>query len=213
MRVATTLVVLRCLGTPPTVVAQAPAYASNEVESAQSLATRSIECMRRGEDGVATSTRLAAYREGLALAQRALALDDNNADAHFALFANSGRIMLLEGATVNPFNVLEAHRELDRALELDPNQSDALAAKGGIYRQLPRILGGNLQKAEECLTRSIEINPRAVGARIELAATYRDMGEPARALPLLDKAIAVAQEDGKLRQLAEARALRNEIAP
>jgi tetratricopeptide (TPR) repeat protein len=98
-------------------------------------------------------------------------------------------------------------------LQLDPNHSDALAAKGGLYRQLPWLLGGSLEKAEGCLTRSIEINPNAVSARTELAATYRDMGEPERGVPLLEKAIQVAEHEGKYRQLAEAQALLREIKP
>ena len=188
--VVATLLVARCLTTPTVAAAQHAAYASISPDAAQALATHAIECLRRGEDGLARQSRLAAYREGIELAQRAVAADDRNADAHFALFANNGRV-----------------------LQLDPNHSDALAAKGGLYRQLPWLLGGSLEKAEGYLTRSIEINPNAVSARIELAATYRDMGEPERGVPLLDKAIQVAEHDGKYRQLAEARALWRELKP
>lgn len=187
--------------------AQQAAYASATAEVSRSLSTQAIECLHRGEDGISTESRLAAYRQGLDLARRAVAADDQNADAHFALFANNGRILLLEGETPNPINLLNANRELERALELDPNHSDALAAKGGLYRQLPRLLGGNLTKAESCLTRSIEVDPNAVGARIELAQTYRDMGEPERGLPLLQTAAQIAERMGKFRQLAEARSL------
>jgi tetratricopeptide (TPR) repeat protein len=211
--VVATLLVARCLITPTVAAAQHAAYASISPDAAQALATHAIECLRRGEDGLARQSRLAAYREGIELAKRAVAADDRNADAHFALFANNGRVLQLEGGTPNPFNFLELGRELDRALQLDPNHSDALAAKGGLYRQLPWLLGGSSEKAEGYLTRSIEINPNAVSARIELAATYRDMGEPERGVPLLDKAIQVAEHDGKYRQLAEARALWRELKP
>jgi tetratricopeptide (TPR) repeat protein len=137
----------------------------------------------------------------------------NQVSAHFALFANYGRLLLEEGTVPNPFNMVEVNRELDRALELNPNHVDALISKGGLYRQLPWLLGGSLKKAEACLTRAIELDANAVGGRIELAATYRDMGEPERGVPLLEKAIQVAQQVGKFRQLAEARALLDEIRP
>jgi len=193
--------------------AQEAAYALTSAESAQKLSTQALVCLRRGEDAITKESRLAAYREGLDLAERALAADDLNADAHFAVFANRGRILLLEGATVNPFNLLSANRELERTLELNPNHSDALAAKGGLYRQLPLLLGGSLSKAEQCLVRAIEIDPNAVGARIELAQTYRDMGEPERGIPLLHKAAEVAERVGKYRQLGEARVLLQEFEP
>ena len=103
------------------------------------------------------------------------------ADAHFALFANQGRVMELEGAVVSPFLVIEATRELNRTLELNPNHADALAAKGGIYRQLPWALGGSDKKAGEYLARSVELDyENACGARIELAELYRDAGQPER---------------------------------
>ena len=191
---------------------QGAAYALNGSESAQRLSQQALDCLHRGEDAVTKDARLAAYHEGLALAQRALQADDLNADAHFAVFANRGRILLLEGASVNPFNLLSVNRDLDRALELNPNHADALAAKGGLYRQLPRLLGGSLSKAEQCLARAIEIDPNAVGARIELAQTYSDMGEPERGVPLLRQAAEVAERVGKYRQLAQARSLLQELA-
>jgi tetratricopeptide (TPR) repeat protein len=211
--ISTALVVASCPLTVPASDAQAAAYASNQAESAQALATRAIECLRRGEDGVTKESRLTAFREGLALAQRAAAADDQNADAHFAVFANRGRILLEEGTIPNPFNMVDVNRELDRALQLNPNHVDALISRGGLYRQLPWVLGGNLKKAEECLTRAIELDHNAVGGRIELAATYRDMGRSERSVPLLEKAIQIAQQVGKFRQLAEARAMLHEIRP
>jgi tetratricopeptide (TPR) repeat protein len=179
--------------------------------SARELGRKAIKCLERGEGSNDPKQKRLAYEEGLELARRAVALDDSNADGHFAIFANEGRLMLLDGAAVNPINLYKVSSELDRALELDPNHSDALAAKGGLYRQLPWFLGGNLDKAEDLLVKSIENNPDAVNARIELAATYRDMGQPERGLPVLEKACVIADRDGKQRELDLARALLREI--
>jgi tetratricopeptide (TPR) repeat protein len=179
--------------------------------SSHELSQKAIKCLERGENATSTDEQRHAYQEGLDLARRAAAADDNNADAHFAIFANQGRLMLLDGVSVNPANLYRASRELERALELDPNHADALAAKGGLCRQLPWFLGGSLDKAENLLTQSIERNPDAVKARIELAATYRDMGQPERGLPELEKAVVIANRDGRYRELAAARALLHEI--
>jgi hypothetical protein len=174
---------------------------------AQALAQQALACLRRGEDATDKPQKLAAYQQGLDLASRAVALDDENSDAHFAIFGNKGRILLMEGVAPNPISLLQVNRDLERALQLNPNHADALAAKGGLYRQLPWLLGGSLSIAENCLTKAITLDPDAVGARIELAETYRDMGEPERGLPLLQTAAAIAERQGKERQLKEAREL------
>lgn len=208
--IAGALTIVLCASAPS--VAQSAASALERSEAAQQLATEAIACLKRGEDAPTSEAKAAAYREGLALAKRALTIDDSNADGHFALFATEGRIMLLDGVTPNPVSLLKVNKELERCLELNPNHSDALAAKGGLYRQLPWVLGGNLDKAETCLKRSIEIDPNAVGARIELARTYRDKGKPELCPELLTKAAELAQQMNKQRQLGEARQLLSEIS-
>ena len=190
---------------------QAAEAKQSQPSSAQSFADVAIACLKRGEDATDPQEKLRLYREGLALGRRAVALDDGNADAHFAVFANNGRIMLLEGVSLNPLNLVRANAELERTLEIQPNHYDALAAKGGLYRQLPWALGGDLDKAEETLRKAIDLNPNAVGARIELALTYRDKGEPGRGRPLLETAARIAEQQGKQRQLREARELLREI--
>jgi tetratricopeptide (TPR) repeat protein len=177
------------------------------------LAKQSLKLLRRGEDSHDPAVKSRSYTEGLMLARQAVAADDENADAHFAVFANMGRLMLADGATPNPFNLLRVNRELDRTLELNPHHSDALASKGGLARQLPRLLGGSLTKAERYLREAIAVDPNAVGARIELARTYRDMGREADAVPLLEKAATIAQQQGKIRELGEARALLAQLQP
>lgn len=191
--------------------AQQAAYASSGGEAEESLARRALDCLDRGEDAVGKESKLAVYREGLALAQRAVQTDETSADAHFALFANDARIIQLEG-TVNPFTVLKVNRELDRVLELNPNHTDGLAARGGMYRQLPWVLGGSLKKAVDYLNRAVALDPDALGSRIELAQTYRDMGQPDRGVPLLQKAMEVAERQGKQRQLNEAREILGQLS-
>jgi tetratricopeptide (TPR) repeat protein len=188
--------------------AEPPAESKRQAET---YAEQALQCLHRGEDAADKTQKLAAYKEGLELASRAVSLDDDNADAHFAVFGNKGRILLLEGVTPNPISLLQVNRDLERTLQLNPNHADALAAKGGLYRQLPWVLGGSLSVAETCLTKAIAIDPDAVGARIELAETYRDMGHPERGLPLLQTAASIAERQGKQRQLREARDLLRQL--
>jgi tetratricopeptide (TPR) repeat protein len=202
-----------------TLVAAGPAAAQTIAHAvaisgtpAQKLATESLDCLRKGEEATDPAEKIAAYRHGVELARQAIDADDNNADAHFAMFANQGRVMLHEGAVPNPVTLMEANRELNRALELNPNHADALAAKGGMYRQLPWVLGGSKEKASEYLARSVELDyEHACGARIELAELYRELGYPERGVPLLEKAVEIAQRDRKPDKLARAQELLREI--
>jgi tetratricopeptide (TPR) repeat protein len=201
-----------CLSLLSTPVRPVAAAANPEARrQAQTLATQALECLRRGEDAVDDQEKMAAYQQGLDLATRAVALDEENPDAHFAIFGNKGRILLLQGVGANPISLWQVNGDLERALELNPNHADALTAKGGLYRQLPRLLGGSLAVAENCLTKAIDLDPEAVSARIELAATYRDLGHPERGVALLQTAAAIAERQGKKRQLREARDLMREL--
>lgn len=192
--------------------AVAPASPTPEARrQAQTLAEQALDCLRRGEDAADPQQKTVLYQQGLTLASRAVSLDEENSDAHFAVFGNKGRLLLLEGVGANPISLLQVNGDLERALELNPDHADALTAKGGLYRQLPWVLGGSLTVAETCLTRAIKLDPEAVSARIELAATYRDLGHPERGLPLLQTAAAIAQRQGKHRQLREARDLLRDL--
>jgi tetratricopeptide (TPR) repeat protein len=199
--------VTACLCTMTVLPVRAQGIASAKTSDPQrsaELTAQSLALLEKGEDNTDDKARLALYEEGEKLAREAADLDDSNADAHFAIFANMGRRLVIEGA-INPFSLLKVNRSLDRCLELNPNHSDALAARGGMYRQLPRILGGNLNKAEENLKRSIELDPQATGARIELARTYHEMGEDQKALPLLQQALYWAEQLNKPRRVREAK--------
>lgn len=177
---------------------------------AAELAAKALVFLEKGESAEAQDSKLTAYKEGERLAEQALVLDESCADAHFALFANRGRRLVLEG-DINPFNLVKVNSSLDRCLELNPDHSDALAARGGMYRQLPFVLGGSLEKAERDLRRSIELDPQATGARIELARTYLEMGEDEKVMPLLHEAVFWAEKLNKQRRIREAREVLAEV--
>src|SRR5215470_7799705 len=73
---------LATLNRIPAVFAQQAAFASSNNEASAALAKQALACLRRGEDEPTTEARLAAYRDGVKFAERAVAADDSNADAH-----------------------------------------------------------------------------------------------------------------------------------
>src|SRR5690349_3068351 len=149
----------------------------------------SYRCLETGEASDDEATKLRWYEKGKQLAETAIRQDDADADAHFAMFANWGRWLQIDGWFKNSFELPALRRELDRALALDPNHADALAAKGGLYLQLPRFLGGDVGKAESLLVRAVELDPDAVGARLELADCYMQTRRREEARPLVNAAL------------------------
>lgn len=173
-------------------------------EEARLLVKTSLAELHAGEDAGSTAEKLEHYRKGLELAERAVALDDTSADAHYAEFANRGRILSTEGAVANPFNLLKLRPSLNRSLELDPNHAAALAARGTMYLRLPRLLGGDLEKAKADIERSLSIDPGQFGARMSLAEVYLALGRRDEATKLLTEARALAIERHNPRQQREA---------
>ena len=172
----------------------------------------SYRCFETGESTEDDHTKLYWYNRGKELATIALSQDDNDADAHFALFANWGRWLQTDGWFKNAYHLPALRRELDRALELNPNHPDALAAMGGLYLELPRFLGGNVAKAEPFLVRAIQLDPLAVGARLELADCYlQQRQDGARDLATTARRLAI--EQGKPHFVRRADTLLLEMGP
>lgn len=180
---------------------------------AATVIRESYDCLEQGEASNDDAVKLKWYDRGKGLAEKAIQLDDRDADAHFAMFANWGRWLQTDGWVKNAFQLPALWRELDRSLELEPNHPDALAAKGGLYLQLPGFLGGDLGKAEPLLLRSIAVDPNAVGARLELADCYLQQNRPAAARELATTALRLALAQHKQRFVARATALIEQIGP
>jgi tetratricopeptide (TPR) repeat protein len=171
----------------------------------------SFHCLDRGDGSDDASTKLEWYRRGKDLAEQAILQDETSAEAHFALFANWGRWLQTDGWFKNSYRLPALRRELDRALELDPDYADALAAKGGLYLQLPRFLGGDGAKAEALLLRAIELDPAAVGARLELADRYVDLDRLDKARDVASTALRLAIEQNKPQFVTRATKLLEEV--
>ncbi len=173
----------------------------------------SYRCLESGEASEDDATRLALYQRGKDLAEKAIRQDDSDPDAHFAMFANWGRWLQIDGWLKNSFNLPALRRELDRTLVLNPNHADALAAQGGLYLQLPRFLGGDVTKAEAYLLRSIANDPEAVGARLELADCYIQLRRPEDARPLAAAALQLAIAQDKPHFVKRANQLITDLGP
>jgi tetratricopeptide (TPR) repeat protein len=186
--------------------------AARAEDSAAGLAARALAECESGRTAVGRSVRLAHFERGRALAERAVAADEHNAEGHFALFCNMGEIMRIDGERLR--SVFQLHRllaELDRTLELDPGHLDAMAAKGTLLLRLPRILGGDTRRGEALLREVIARDPEAFSARLTLAKTCEARGDRAEALAFATRALEIAREQGRADKQAEAQAALAEL--
>src|SRR5262249_37595090 len=152
----------------------------NSASSLAASARAECDAGRRASDREA---RKEHFDRGQTLAERAVALDDNSADAHFALSCNLGELMRLDGESLTQaFHVHRLMAELDRTLELNPNHVDAMAVKGTLLIRLPRLLGGDSARGEAMLRQVILRDPNAFSSRLALANVCEARGDRQEAL-------------------------------
>ncbi len=181
-------------------------------DSVASLAASARAECEGGRRTIDREARKAHFDRGQALAERAVALDDNSADAHFALFCNLGELMRLDGENLTQvFQLRRLMAEVDRTLELDPNHVDAMAAKGTLLVRLPRLLGGDSVKGEAMLRQVLLRDPNAFTTRLALANVCEARGDRQEALAFAARALQIAREQGRADKVAEAQAALSEL--
>src|SRR5262245_6447613 len=181
-------------------------------ESAGELAAQALRECEAGRLLTDLDQRKALFEEGQAIAERAVALDDKSAAAHFSLFCNMGELMRIDGESLSSvFALRRMMAELDRTLELDPNHVDAMASKGTLLIRLPRLLGGDAQKGEAMLRDVIRLDPTAFNSRLTLARTCNGRGDREEAIAFATRALQIAKEQGRADKVAEAQTVLAEL--
>lgn len=165
-------------------------------ESVHHLSTKALDECDLGRRAKERDLRLAHFEKGQALAERAVAMNEQHADAHFALFCSLGEQLRIDGENLSSlFGFRRVMRELDRTLELNPDHLDALSSKGTLLVRLPVLMGGDAQKGEQMLRRVVRLDPKAVNARLSLARVYAAQGQREQAMSLAKAALEIAQAE------------------
>jgi tetratricopeptide (TPR) repeat protein len=99
-----------------------------------------------------------AYAKAKAAALRALAMDDSSSDAQVAL----GTVLFL-----SEWDWIGAERSLSRALELNPNHTEAYLLYGRLLEAL-----GKLQEGLETKLRALERDPFSPVVHLQIATSY-----------------------------------------
>ena len=157
--------------------------------------------------------RRANLARGLALAEEAVAVDERDAKAHFAIFCNLGTDLKLRGvALTSLFAIRRLRREIDRTLELAPDYADALVGKGELLCELPRVLGGDAAEGERLLRAALRVDPGFIEARLGLVRALAARGERDEARAEARRALAEAERAPDPARATEARRLLAQLA-
>jgi tetratricopeptide (TPR) repeat protein len=116
-----------------------------------------------------TEAKLASYARGREVAQRAIERWPRSPDAHFWSAANLGRWAVTKGKLRAVFLLSTLKEEIRTVLTLEPNHVPGLALAGSIFLETPRILGGDVPRAESYLRKALTLDPHFTRARVELA--------------------------------------------
>jgi len=170
--------------------------------------------LRAAELRETDETALVLYRRASSQAETALARNPNSPGANFIYFAATGRLLLADGMTKNLFALRNLDKQyLDRALELDPDYSSALAAKGGVLLDLPTLIGGDPVEGLRLLRRANKLNPGGVGTRVSLAKALARNGDLDEARRQARIAAHHACMQGRRKALDHAAELLEELGP
>jgi len=133
--------------------------------------------------------KLAAYDKGREAGRRAVELAPKNPEAHVWYGINTGRWGQTKGIMRSLFLLPTVREEIDATLALDPRNLRALALQGNVFFEVPRIAGGDRDKAEASFRKALEIDPHFTNARIDLARVLIASGRNADARAELQKVL------------------------
>jgi hypothetical protein len=178
---------------------------SARAETAAELSATAMHECEKGQVATSRDERVAHFERGQALAEQAVALDDENAAAHFAIFCNLGEMLRVDGEKITSLlGFRKMMAELDRTLELDPNHLDALSSKGVLLMRLPSLLGGDAPKGQKMLERVLREDPTCITARLTLSEVYAGRGNRGDAVALAAQARELARASGRADKVAKA---------
>ncbi len=151
------------------------------------------------------------FKKAEEFARKAVELNPSGAKGHLYLSIALGRVALDAGAKERIRLSKEIKAEVDKALELDPNDDIAWHVLGRWHRKLATLnwiernfanmfLGGvpkeaSVEKAAECFKKAIELNPGHINHHLELAITYEKLGKKDLAIEEYKKVLELPKKD------------------
>jgi tetratricopeptide (TPR) repeat protein len=135
-------------------------------------------------DEAAKSEKESFFEKGINTGQRAVAAEPNSVEGHFWLAVNYGGYSEQKGVFKALTTVKKIRAEMEMVLRLNDRYQDggAYLALGEMDRQLPRIIGGNMNRAIQRLEQGMNVAPHNLEIKLALGQAYqeKDRKEDAR---------------------------------
>jgi tetratricopeptide (TPR) repeat protein len=120
--------------------------------------------------------RLAAYDRGRQVAKRAVELAPEHVEGRFWYALNTGRWGQIRGVMRSLFLLSTVQEEIHTILQLDPKFTPVYLLAGHVFYEVPRLLGGDLRKAEQMFRKGLEQAPRFTAMRVGLGKALIKLG-------------------------------------
>lgn len=152
----------------------------------------------QGDDKSLKDRRDSLYSLGRGYAERAIRADSTPADGHYVLAMVLGRLSRTKGSKERVRYAKIIFDQATKAVTINPNHDNAHHVLGAWHAEVKRLSGiqrffakalfgggfmsvANWDDAVKHLERAIEINPRHIYHRLELAEVYTDLGRYSKA--------------------------------
>ncbi len=151
------------------------------------------------------------FKKAEEAARKAIEVNPDGSKGHLYLSIALGRVALDASPKERIRLSKEIKAEVDKALELDPNDDIAWHVLGRWHRKLATLswiekkfanifLGGvpkeaSVQKAAECFQKAIELNPDHINHHLELAITYEKLDQKEKAVQEYKKVLELPKKD------------------
>jgi regulator of microtubule dynamics protein 3 len=138
-------------------------------------------------------------------AQKALDVNSQGADAHYAMAAALNNLSVVTGIKERLIAMREVKEHLDKALAINPAHADAWQLLGRWHYKVANLnffectaskllsggvpVGASNYNAVEALQKSIQYNPENISSYYDLATIYRNMKNSVKSIEVLEKAI------------------------
>ncbi len=113
--------------------------------------------------------KLAAYERGREAGKRAVELLPRDAEAHFMYAVNTGRAGQMRGVMKSLSLLPTIKQELATIFSLQPDHTGAQVMAGYVDLEVPRLMGGSVDKAETHFRKALALDPHLTSAKIGLA--------------------------------------------
>jgi len=149
--------------------------------------------LQLGDDAPGRREKRGWYAKARAVADTLRRLDPQNPNGHMWWATAQGKIGQLDGIISSAGMVGGLKRAYQRVLELDSGYALAWYALGRLYAELPSLLGGSLNRAEEYLRHGVAADPNHTIIRLELARVYARLQRRDEARRELETMLATGQ--------------------